>query len=130
MPADQLKKTKVFKRNFECQIMDKKNTIRSESVLNQNTVKVYTDGSKLDGIVGADLYAEYPNNSPKQTFFSPWNTHQCVPGRSLSYSKSGKEPAFGKMLNQSIVGLVDMQAAIKSLTNKVHCNFNYSAQLH
>ena len=34
MPADRIKKTKVFERNFECQIMDKKNAIRSESVLN------------------------------------------------------------------------------------------------
>ena len=71
MPADQKKKTNVFEKNFECQIMDKKNAIRSESVLNQNTVKVYTDGSKLDGRVGAGFSAEYPNNSPKQAFFSP-----------------------------------------------------------
>ena len=55
MPGDRIKKTKVFERNFECQIMDEKNAtgIRSESVLDQNTVKVYTDGSKLDGRVGA-----------------------------------------------------------------------------
>ena len=33
MPADRIKKTKVFERNFECQITDKKNAIRSESVL-------------------------------------------------------------------------------------------------
>ena len=44
MPAYRVKKTKVFERNFICQIMDKKNPIRSESVLNPNTVKVYTDG--------------------------------------------------------------------------------------
>ena len=58
MPADRIKKTKVFERNFECQIMDKKNAIRSESVLNQKTVKLYTDGLKLDGRVGAGFYAE------------------------------------------------------------------------
>ena len=69
MRADRIKKTNVFETNFECQIMDKKNAIRSESVLNQNTVKVFTDGSKLDGRVGASFYAEYPNNSPKQAFF-------------------------------------------------------------
>ena len=39
MPADRIKKTRVFERNFECQIMDKKNAFKSESVLNQNTVK-------------------------------------------------------------------------------------------
>ena len=49
--------------------MDKKNAIRFESILNHSTVKVYTDGSKLDGRVGAGFYEEYPNNSPKQAFF-------------------------------------------------------------
>ena len=49
--------------------MDKKNTIRSESVLNQNTVKIYADGLKLGGRIGAGCYAEYPCNSPKQAFF-------------------------------------------------------------
>ena len=44
MPADRIKKTRIFERNFECQIMHKKNAIRSESVLNLNTVKVYNDG--------------------------------------------------------------------------------------
>ena len=70
MPGDRINKTKAFERNFECQIMDKKNTIRSESVLNQNTIKVYTDGSKLDGKVGAGFYAEYPNNSQNKHFFT------------------------------------------------------------
>ena len=84
MPADQIKKIKVFERNFEClreilfiQIMNKKNAIRSESALNQNTVKIYTDGSKLHGRVGAGFYAEYPNNSPKQAFFH-LGTHGTV----------------------------------------------------
>ena len=65
MPADQIKETKIPERNFECLIMDNKNAIRFESVLHQNTVRVYTDGSKLDARVGAGFYSEYPNNSPK-----------------------------------------------------------------
>ena len=70
MPADRIKKTKVFERKFDCLIMDnKKNAIRSKSDLNQNTVKFYSDGSKLDGRVGAGFHAEYPNDSPKQAFF-------------------------------------------------------------
>ena len=69
MPTDRIKKIKVFERKFECQITSKKNAIRSESVLNQNTVKVYPDGSKLNGRVAADFCAEYPNNSPKQAVF-------------------------------------------------------------
>ena len=94
--------------------MDKKNALRCESVLNQNSVKVYTDGSKLDGRVGADFYAEYPNNSPKTSIFSPWNTQHCVPGKSLCYSRSGKESTFGKKC-AIIVVLVDSQATIKSV---------------
>ena len=69
MPADRIKKTTVFERNFECQTMDKKNAITSESVLNQNTDKVYFDGSKVDRRVGAGFYAANPKNSPKQAFF-------------------------------------------------------------
>ena len=75
-------------------LMDKKNAIRSESILNPNTVKVYTDGLKPDGRVGAGFYAAYPNNSPKQAFFHLGIYSTVVPGRSLCYSKSGKEPAF------------------------------------
>ena len=55
---------------------------------------------------------------PKTSIFSPWNTRHCVPGRSLSYSRSGKEPAFGKNAQSKycgIVVLVDSQAAVKSL---------------
>ena len=80
MPADRIKQTYL-----------RENALRSECVLNQNLVKVYTDGSKLDGRVGAGFYAEYPNNSPKQAFL-----RHCVPGRSLWYFESGKKPAFGK----------------------------------
>ena len=95
MPADQIRKRKRFERNFECQIMDKKSAIRFESDLNQNTVKVYTDGSNLDGRVGAGFYTEYPNNAQKK-HFPTWNLQYCVPGRSRSYFRSSKEPAFGK----------------------------------
>ena len=77
MPADRIKKTKVFERNFECQIMDKKNTIRFESILNQNTVKVYSDGLKLNGKVGAGFYAEHPNNSQNKHFSTLEYTALC-----------------------------------------------------
>ena len=69
MPADRTKKTKIFERNFKCQIMDKKNAIRSESVLNQNTVKLYTNGSKLDGRVGA-RFAQNTQATPQNNHFS------------------------------------------------------------
>ena len=115
MPADRIKKTKVFERNFECQIMDKKTTIRFKSVLNQNTVKVYTDGSKLDGRVGADFYAEYPNNSPKEAFFHFGLYSTEFQAEVSAISEMAKNLLWEKMHNQNIVVLVDSQAAIKAL---------------
>ena len=114
MPAYQLKKTKVFERNFECQIMDK-NAIRSESVLNQNTVKVYTDCLKLDGRVGADFYSEHPNNSPKQAFFHLGVYITVFQAEVLAISEVVKNLLLEKTHNSSIVVLVDCQAAIKAL---------------
>ena len=115
MPADRIKKTKVFERNFECQIMDKKNAIRSESVRNQNTVKVYTDGSKLDGRVGAGFYGEYSNNSPKQAFFHLGIYSTVFLAEVSAISEVAMNPLFEKMHNQSIVVLLDSQGAIKAL---------------
>ena len=115
MPADRIKKTKLFERNFECQIMDKKNVIRFESVLNQSTAKVYTDGSKLNGRVGAAFYAEYPNNSPKQAFFHLGMYSTVFQAEVLAISEVAKNLLLDKMHNQSIVALVDSQAAIKAL---------------
>ena len=115
MPADRIKKTKLFERNFECQIMDKKNAIRFESVLNQSTAKVYTDGSKLNGRVGAAFYAEYPNNSPKQAFFHLGIYSTVFQAEVLAISEVAKNLLLDKMHNQSIVALVDSQAAIKAL---------------
>ena len=115
MRADQIKKTKVFERNFEYQILDKKNATRSESVLNQNTVKVYIDGSKLRGRVGAGFYAEYPNSSPKQAFFHLGIHDTVFQAEVFAIPEVAKNLLLEKMHNQSIVVLVDSQAAIKSL---------------
>ena len=115
MPADRIKKTKVFERNFKCQIMDnKKIAIRSESVLNQNTVKFYTDGSKVDGRVGPIFHTEYPYNSPKQTFFHLGIYSTVFQVEVLAISEVAKILLLDKMHNQRIVVLVDSQAAIKS----------------
>ena len=118
MPADRIKKTKVFERNFECQILDKKNAIRFESVLNQSTIKVYADGSKLDGRVGAGFYAEYPNDSPKQAFFHLGIYSTVFQAEVLAISEVAKNLLLEKMHNQSMVVLVDSQAAIKNKTKK------------
>ena len=114
MTADGIKKTKVFQRNFEFQIMDEKNAIRFESVLNQSTVKVYTDGSKLNGRVGAGFYTECPNNSPKQAFFHLGIYSTVFQVEVLAISEVAKSLPWEKMHNQNFVVLVDSQAAIHS----------------
>ena len=115
MPADRIKKTKVFERNFECQIVDKKNVIIFESFLNQKTVRVYTDGLKLDRRVGAGFYAEHPNNSPKQAFFHLGIHSTVFQAEVLVILEAAKNLLLEKTYNQSIVVLVDNQAAIKAL---------------
>ena len=94
--------------------MDKKNAIRSESVLNQNTDKVYTDGSKLDGRLGAGFYAQYPNNSPKQRFFPLGIYSTMFQAKVLAFSEVAKNLVLEKLHHQSIAVLVDSQAAIKA----------------
>ena len=115
MPAFRIKNTKVMERTFECQIMDKKNAVRSESVLNSNTATVYSYGSKLEGKVGAGFYAEYPNNSPKHAFFRCGIYSAVFQAEVLAISEVPKNLLLEKMHNQSIVVLVDSQAATKAL---------------
>ena len=95
--------------------MDKKNAISFESVLNQSTVKVYTDGLKLDGRVVAGFYAEYPNNSPKQAFFHLGFYSTVFQAEVLAISEVAKSLLWEKMHNQNFVVLVDSQAAIQAL---------------
>ena len=103
MQADRIKKIKVFERNFECQIMDKNNTITSESDLNRNTVKVYSVGLKLNGRVGAGFYEEYPNNSPKQACFLLEIHSTVFQAEVLAISEVAKNLLLEKMYNQSFV---------------------------
>ena len=118
MPADRIKKTEVFERNFECQIMDKKNAIRSESIVNQNTIRVYTDGSKLDERVGAGFYAEYPNNSPKQTFFQLGIGSTVIPAEVLAISEVAKNLFWKNAQSQTAIkALMKCIAALIAVLN-------------
>ena len=51
----------------------------------------------------------------KTSIFPPWNLQYCVPGKSpIAISEVEKNLLLEKMHNQSIVALVDSQAAIKA----------------
>ena len=95
--------------------MDKKNAIISESVQNLNIVKVYTDGSKLDGRAGVGFYAEHPNNSPNKHFLHLGIHSSVLQAKVLAISKVAKNLRLEIMHNQRMVALVDSQAAIKAL---------------
>ena len=94
--------------------MDKNNATRSESVLNQNTITVYTGGLKLNGRVGAGFYAKYPNNSPKQAFFHLGIYSTVFLAEVSTISEVAKNLLLEKMHDYSIVVLVDSQARVVS----------------
>ena len=95
--------------------MDKRNAIRFESVLNQNAVKVYIDGSKLDGRVCVGFLCRKPKQIPEKCIFPPLNTKHCVSGRSLctiAILEVAKNLLLKKLLSQSIAVLVDSLVAL------------------
>ena len=53
-----------------------------------------------------------PKQLPKTNIFSTLEFTVLCSSISLSYFRSGKEPAFGKKHNQNIVVLVDSQARV------------------
>ena len=61
------------------------------------------------------FYDEYPNNSPKQAFFHLGIYSTVFQAEVLAISEVAKNLLLDKMHNQSIVALVDSQAAIKAL---------------
>ena len=109
--------------------------IQYESVLNQNTVKVYTDGLKLGGRVGAGFYAEYPSNSQKQAFFHLGIYSTVFQAEALVISEVAKKPAFGKNAESNyccaeLNFILMVKQLSKHSSHKMHCNINYSVQLH
>ena len=71
MPADRIKKTKTFERNFRCQIMDKKNAIRSECVLNQNAVNILHRWLETRWESRSGFLCRIPKQLSKTSIFPP-----------------------------------------------------------
>ena len=89
MPADQIKKTKVFERNFECQIMDKKKCYQIWKHSKPEHCQGLHWWFKTKWESRSGFLCRIPKQLPKTSIFPFWNLQHCVPGRSLSYFRSG-----------------------------------------
>ena len=63
MLADLINETKVFRKQYKCLVRVPTDAVLYENGLEQNMVKCYTDGSKLNRKAGASFYIEYPNGT-------------------------------------------------------------------
>ena len=109
-------KTKAFVTNFVCSILERQDAITFESTLKKSLVRCYTDGSKINGRVGAGFYIEYPGNLPAKEASFHLGKHSTVfQAEIFALLQIAKELLTEKMQNQTIVILADSQAAIKAL---------------
>ena len=118
MPADQLRKTKVglIERISNVKLYLKKcYQVWKRSKPEHCQGLHWWLATRWESRCG--FLCRIPKQLPKISIFLPWNTQRCVPGRSLSFPRSGEESALGKkcsikvLLCWWIVG----QAAIKLL---------------
>ena len=115
MPADQIKKTKLFERNFWMSNYGQKKCCQIWKHSKPEHCQGLHWWFKTKWESRSGFLCRIPKQLPKTSIFPPWNLQHCVPGRSFSYSEVAKNLLLDKMHNQSIVALVDSQAAIKAL---------------
>ena len=118
MPADLINKTKVFGRQYNCLVLERKDAVQFERALEQSMIRCYTDGSKLNGRAGASFYIEYPSGShTDQSFFHLGRYSTVFQAEVFAIAEVAKKLTMEKTLNEEIIILVDSQAAILAIQN-------------
>ena len=116
MPADHRRKTRSFKRNFECLILDRTSAIEYEGGLDESHLKCYTDGSKLSERVGAGLYIKYPYDSRSvKNCFHLGKLSTVFQAEVFGIWKVAEALLVEGTHDQDIIILSDSQAAIKAI---------------
>ena len=116
MPADKTTKSKVFKRNFECLVFDRKGATEYLHALKESSIKAFTDGSKLNAKVGAGFRIENPNDQQLQESSFFLGSHGTVfQAEVFAISAVAEYLLLEGVRNQKIAILTDSQAAIGAL---------------
>ena len=100
--------------------MNRKDAVNLENVLNKNSVKAFTDGSKINGRVGAGFYVEFPDGSQTEEAIFYLGRHSTVfQAEVFAISMVAEKLFVENMQNKNIIILVDSQAAIKALESSI-----------
>ena len=120
MPADLITKTKVFGKQYKCLVMKRKDAVQYENALEPSIIRCYTDGSKLNGKVGASFYTEYASGSQTdQNFFHLGKSSTVFQAEVFAIAEVAKKLIMDRIVNEKIIILVDSQAAILAIQNNI-----------
>ena len=120
MPADLITKTKVFGKQYKCLVMERKDAVQYENALEPSIIRCYTDESKLNGRAGASFYIEYGSGSQTdQNFFHLGRYSTVFQAEVFAIAEVAKKLIMHRIVNETIIILVDSQAAILAIQNNI-----------
>ena len=120
MPADLITKTKVFGKQYECLVMERKDAVQYENASEPSINRCYTDGSKLNGRAGASFYMKYASGSQADVNFFHLGRYSTVfQAAVFVIAEVAKKLIMDRTVNEKIIILVDSQVAILAIQNNI-----------
>ena len=120
MPGDLITKTKVFGKQYKCLVMERKDAVQYENVLEPSIIRCYTGGSKLNGRAGASFYIEYATGSQTdQNFFHLGRYSTVFQVEVFAIAEVAKKLIMDRIVNEKIIILVESQAALLAIQNNI-----------